>query len=283
MTIREINNTIEEGESLKVIALSYAEIASVKIRKIRAAVERNRLFFGEIAQVYQIIKTHAAAKKVFIKRHKPTLSILLTSNYGFYGNIDNEVIHLFLDTTPKFHTDRLVIGKTGQGYLKAMRYFNLYQSLTFKNDLPNPEELLRLASITHDYTQVLVFYPQLLTLLVQKAVVADITQSSIKQPTKNLPRSSYVIFEPELEKILQFFDSQITGLLLEQAFFEAELARTGSRLISMDQAQLEAERYIKKQKQLKAQTKRAIENTRLLESLTSIAEINKSHSLQKYG
>lgn len=277
MTIREINETIEEGESLKVIALSYGEIASAKIRKIRAAVERNRLFLDEIAEVYRTVKQHAVSKKIFAKRNKPMVSILLTSNYGFYGSIDTEVIRLFLETTPKFATDRIVVGKTGQAYLKAMQYFNIYQSITLQNDLPQEEELRQLNLLIRDYNRVLVFYPQFRTLLVQKPTVSDITQSSLGQISENqVQTTSYVIFEPELEKILGFFDSQIITLLLEQTFFEAELARTGSRILAMDQAQMEADRFIKQQKQFKAHTKRMIDGTRLLESMASVAAVNKS-------
>lgn len=280
MTIREINETIEEGDSLKTIALSYVELASVKIRKIRAAVEQNRLFFDEIAQVYRLVRQQAILKRVSIKKTKPAVSILLTSNYGFYGNIDTEVVRLFMETTPKFPTDRVVVGKTGQAYLKAMRYFSRYEPVAFKNDLPNSNELKALNAAIKNYSQILVFYPELRTLLIQKPAVTDITQTyrqELNQTTE--PKGSYVIFEPELEKILEFFNDQIISLLLEQTFFEAELARTGARIIAMDQAQTEAGRYLETQKQLKTHIQRMIQNTRLLENLTSVMAVRK----EKHG
>ena len=276
MTIREINETIEEGESLKTIALVFVELASVKIRKIRAEVEQNRLFFDEIAQVYRTVRQQAVSKKVSVKKTKPAVSILLTSNYGFYGNIDIEVVRLFLETTPKFPTDRVIIGRTGQAYLKAMRYFNPYEPLVFKNDLPNPNELKALNAAIRNYSQILVFYPELHTLLVQKPAVTDITQTYRQEFNQtSVPAGSYVIFEPELEKILEFFNDQIISLLLEQTFFEAELARTGARIIAMDQAQTEAGRYLETQKQLKAHIQRMIQNTRLLENLNSMMAVRK--------
>lgn len=276
MTIREINETIEEGQSLKTIALSYVELASVKIRKIRAAVERNRLFFDEIAEVYRIIRQQAIAKKVFLRKTKPVVSVLLTSNYGFYGNIDTEVVRLFFETTPKFKTDRVVIGKTGLAYLKAMRYFHPYEPIVFRQDSPNANELKAFNAAIRNYNQVLVFYPELRTLLIQKPAVADITQTYRQEFNQtSVPAGSYVIFEPELRKILEFFDSQIISLLLEQTFFEAELARTGARIIAMDQAQTEADRYLETQKQLKTHVQRMIQNARLLENLTSVMAVRK--------
>ena len=161
MTIREINQAIEEGQSLKLIAQAYGEIATLKIRKIRAAVEKNRLFFNEIAQVFRIVKLQAGFKKVAIQKSRKTVSIMLTSNFRFYGSIDTDVIHFFLENTPKLPTERIVIGKTGNHYLKVMNYFNTYQSIEFGGDLPTAAELASLGQIIKDFQRVLVFYPRL--------------------------------------------------------------------------------------------------------------------------
>jgi len=53
------------------------------------------------------------------------------------------------------------------------------------------------------------------------------------------------------------------------------LARTGARIIAMDQAQTEAGRYLETQKQLKAHIQRMIQNTRLLENLNSMMAVRK--------
>ena len=215
-----------------------------------------------------------------IRKSKGTVSIMLTSNFRFYGGIDNEVIHFFLESTPKFPTDRIVIGKTGNHFLQVINYFNTYQSIELKGDLPDSEELTRLGQMIKDYQQVLVFYPKLSTLLVQKPVITDITQSDILTSPgahQAVPNNPYVIFEPELDKILSFFDNQIITLLLEQTFFEAELSRTASRILSMDQAQVGAKHFIEDQKQLKAHLQRIEESAHLLESLSSLKAIRKDH------
>ena len=69
---------------------------------------------------------------------------------------------------------------------------------------------------------------------------------------------------------MQFFDSQINSLLLLQTFYEAELSRTASRILSMDQAQIEANKNILENKKLLAQTLRNIEGNRLLENITKL-------------
>lgn len=282
MTIREINELIDTDFSLKQISQAYGEIALIKIKKIRSDVEKNRQFFEEISNVYRLVKQQASLKKITLPKSKKSVSILLTSNFGFYGGIDNQVIQLFLQTTAKIPTDRIVIGRTGQNFLKTIRYFHQLIEVNFKADLPDQSELINLSNSIKDYSQILVFYPQLSTLFIQNPQVVDITQSSI--PTSNLqppnpssnfqhPTSNYVIFEPELLKMIQFFDSQINTLLLSQTFYESELARTGSRILSMDQAQVEANKFIDQNKKLLAQTLRNIEGHRLLEKTYKLMQL----------
>ena len=66
MTIKEIDTILEEGNSLKQIAQSYTEIANLKIKRIRSEVERNRIFFEEIASVFALMKRLAIKKKFSI-------------------------------------------------------------------------------------------------------------------------------------------------------------------------------------------------------------------------
>lgn len=279
MTIREINELIETSSSLKSIAQAYGEIALLKIKKIRAAVERNRQFFQEIAGVYRIVRTQAVLKKIILPKKKKTVSILLTSNYRFYGSIDAQVTASFLETTPRFATDRIVVGKTGNEYLKAMRYFHQYTYIELRSDLPNAAELADLTNLTRQYSQIIVFYPQLSTILVQQPKVLDITQFSTLGPNQTGQIEQYVIFEPEIDKIIEFFENQINTLLLEQTFFESELARTGSRILAMDQGQIEANKFIAKTRQLLAKTKRGIEGNRMLENISTFLFLKKEKGI----
>ena len=80
------------------------------------------------------------------------------------------------------------------------------------------------------------------------------------------------IFEPEIIRMLDFFDSQIKILLLEQTILESELARTASRLIAMDQAQSRAKDFISDNKRALGQLKKSTYNARLLETLATMSK-----------
>lgn len=272
MTIKELNQLIEEGNSLKTIAQSYSEIANLKIKRIRNRVEINRLFFQDMFKVYALVKSLAAKKKIIVSKPKKCISIILTSNYRFYGTINSSLIDFFYKSTKSIETDRVMLGKAASEYFKHTPVFKNYREIILKTDTPSPLELTNLVNIIKDYNQVLIFYSKLKSLLVQEATFTDITATTEKIPLDQ-KRASHFIFEPELSKILIFFDSQILTLLLEETFLESELARTASRFISMDQAESASIKVLKEYERLKSYAERNLRNNQLLESIASILSV----------
>lgn len=268
MTIKEIDALLEEGQSLKAIAQAYSEIANLKIKRIRGAVERNRLFFEEISNVYSFVKAFALKKKLIRHKPKKRLDILITSNYKFYGNINSSLIKYFLGLNREFReVDKIIIGKGGIDFFRATKLLTNYHEVELKDDMPTPLELSDLVKVISQYNQVLVFYSKLKSLLSQQATFTDLTAISFYiQAFQVEGKLIQFIFEPELPKIVAFFESQILNLLLEQTFLESELSRTASRFISMDQAESQANKFIKEHQKLKGYTKRSLLNNQILEN-----------------
>lgn len=284
MTIKQIDELLEEGQSLKVIAQAYSEIANLKIKRIKAEVERNRLFLDEISKIYSIVKAFAIRKKAIVPKPKKRLCILLTSNARFYGNINTSLINYFVGLSRELaDVDKIVLGKAGINFFKAAKILPKYQEMLLGRDIPTGSELNQLAQISANYNQVLIFHSKMKSLLNQQTTFTDITAVSTYMMdfyVKNLdPKNNknimHFIFEPDLPKILHFFDSQILTLLLEQAFLESELSRTASRFISMDQAETQANKVIKEYETLKAYTKRNMDNNTILENFATMMAVKR--------
>lgn len=277
MTIKEIEQILEEGDSLKQIAQAYSEIANLKIKRIRVEVERNRLFFQEISKVYGLVKRLAIKRRVIVAKPKKMISIIITSNYRFYGKINSDLIDYFTLNTKNLDTDRIILGKAAVDHFKSHPVFPNASTVMLKGDQPNAAELIQLVNLIKDYSQVLVFFSKLKSLLVQEPTAVDITATSAindgLSPEEEKKMDMSFIFEPELSKTLNFFDSQILTLLLEETFLESELARTASRFISMDQAESEANKFITEYIKLKAYAKRNVVNNQLLENFAAIASL----------
>ena len=182
-----------------------------------------------------------------------------------------------------------------------MNYTHTYKPITLQKDLPTPQELTSLGATINNYSQVLVYFSKMESVLIQKPQVQDITQSTVLTPeeleaakhqpnlfdllihgniSKDLSKNEKeedFLFEPDVVKMLNFFENQITTLLLEQAFLESELSRTASRLISMDQAQSNADNLIRQRKQLLNLAQKSLANEQVLETSIAIEALRRIH------
>jgi F0F1-type ATP synthase gamma subunit len=264
MTIRELKDNKEEGLGLKLLTQAYTEIASIKLNRIRKEVEGTRVFYKEISGLYQLVKFMADQKQ--LRQPKKTVSILLTSNYRFNGHLNSSITTFFLNESSRYKTDLIVVGKLA---IESLQKQNVqFKAVTLKKDLPDDIELDQLTMQLQGYTQILVYYCEFQTVLKQLPIIRDITQNAAEVATPELHKNTF-IFEPEVLKILNFFDRQIKTALLQQTFLEAELARVASRLISMDQAATNANKFLESQEKLLKQTKKAKLNRSLLENWLS--------------
>lgn len=266
-SLKQLKQLVEEGESLRLISKSLGEVAAVRLNRIKSNVERNRSFFNEITQIYTMVKIIAKQKGIFTPNNGKTVSVLLTSNTQFSGKVSSQLTNYFVKNTLNFETDRIVVGKTGQNHIKRIQTDLPAQFVSFEEDLPSYQELKSLADSVRNYKRVLIYYSKLESMLSQKPAVSDITATadSIKLPVKEL---SY-IFEPEINVVLGFFDTQINILLLEQTLLESELSRVANRLVSMSEAEKRATIFLSEQRSLLSVSQHSLYNLRLLQSIIS--------------
>lgn len=279
MTTKQVLEKIEAGEGLKTLAESYTEIASIKLKQIRDDVERNTAFFEELTGIYSVVKQIASKNNLKVNfKTKDTISLILTSNYRFYGNINTKLSDAFYKQIQSYPSDLLVIGNTGQHLLKQLQRTKNATYIALKKDTPNEAELQTLARYIQPYNRILVYYSQFKSVVVQLPTVKDITQTNAtigKNNVSGLSDNLGFILEPEIAEMLVFFDSQITALLLQEVFLESELSRTASRLIAMDQAQTNAVDYITGHKRNLNATKKSSMNMKILETITAFANIKR--------
>ncbi len=272
MTIKEIQTTINQANALKQIAVAYTEISSNKIKRIRNLVEKNRNFLDELSVVYKVLKKRAQLRNLLPKKNGKTVSVLLSSNEHFSGSINQDLTKYFVDMARLQETDQIVIGKTALEWLNSIKYLLPYTKIILKKGYPESSELDALVRLVKDYSQIIIYYPQMSTVMLQIPSRVDITQTAYLSEIKvsEVDAKKLFIFEPEFTKILAYFESQVTNLLLQQAFLEGELSRTAARLISMDESQSNADKVIKQNIIALDHAKKSAANGRLLETYASI-------------
>ena len=109
MSIKAVENEIENAASLKVLVETYKLMAANSMRRIRSSVLENRAFhlglndvYQEVKRSYEIIISAEARKKNKPKRTplvagKTAKSVyaLISANTGLYGQIISKTFSLF--------------------------------------------------------------------------------------------------------------------------------------------------------------------------------------------
>jgi|GEM_PF-634400 F-type H+-transporting ATPase subunit gamma len=282
-SLRELKEELNEATTLQFISETFTEVNALKIKKIRAAFEKNRRFYEDITRVYHTVKLNAGKKKLLDVKEQNKKSIItrannnggvayvaITSNSHFYGALNLNVMRKFYQDTVDLTSGSLfVAGQTGVDYLNSMVKSLKYSTISFRKDSPTREELLDLLELTRGFDQVILYYPQFVTIVTQKVGVLDITQSTTLQDT-DVENVAQFIFEPELVKIVEFFETQVRLILLTRAMLESDLSRASARLSSMSAAEQRAATAVKTKKSAINKSVMSTRNNQLLDTFAGL-------------
>lgn len=271
--LRAIQQELLDSESIKLVTASLGEVAAFRLKSTKESIVHNSEFFKEIMEVYRTVEAVGVSSGVLKELQKEkidaTVSVLLTSNAHFYGGLDRELSDFFMENVKKYAGEKVVVGLSGVKTLTELG-LNPFKSIIFKQDLPNPEELKALIDSIRNYRRVLVYYSKFATLLDQRPEVADLSAEEGQTQVKDKPQSGYIL-EPEVKKMLQFFDQQILTALFNSIFLGANLSRIAARMVAMDSAEQNAQKEIDREKMEFLKAQKYLKNIQILENFVSIS------------
>ena len=281
---------LEALNSLKDLAESYEEIAVIRMQKIKDSVLKTRDFLAKLSDVFVDLKSsYSREVKDLMKRIKQgdkkliqnlqkidkTLMVYLSSNGRLYGSVTQKTFKLFIQdfkTTTDQDTDMVVIGSAGKemyegsGIGRPFKYFDLPDT-AFKID-----HIKELMQKFIQYERVHIYYGKFGNVVKQSPIATSITGEDIfeTETVSQVPREDRFIFEPTLEKIFHFFETQIMANLFAQTLLENQLARHASRVNAMEEALGHIEDEGKKLNQQKTRLKHLMMNKKQLETISGV-------------
>ncbi len=276
-TIADLKLQLDDAITLSLISSAFTEASAAGLQKVKKQFEINQQFYDEISHVYHLVRASGERlqlEKKIAPLEKKIVSVAMTSNQRFYGNLNVNVMRGYLEEIQKQKTDVLVIGLTGIDFMKSSGYVKPYNTMMFDKDSPTNIEIQKFLDATAQYDSILVYFPKFVSLVTQTVGVIDITQTI--SPTDQTPEEEiHILFEPEYSKILDFFKRQVRNLLLMRVLLEASLSRTSARLITMSSAEERADDLIKETKGQLRKIQLSIANRRLLETFAGIGKWKK--------
>jgi len=167
-----------------------------------------------------------------------SLAVLVTGTQLFTGEINLKIFDQFIDHVQHRPTDILILGQIGRDLYQQRRLTHVYQYLDLPEKYLQENDLKTLISYLRPYSNIDIFFGKYLNLTQQSPTASNVTgqiKVDLTDPSQIKSLTLY-IFEPELDKILDFFEQQIFTSLVKQTVNESYLAQIGSRIFLLEEA-----------------------------------------------
>lgn len=284
---KAITREITELAILQTVSRAYAEIASFRMQKTRSGVLLNRNFLNSISKVFQDIlvsykeevqklskqKVSKDNKNItFLAHNGKTVAVFLSANVGLYGDIVDKTFQKFASEIRGTDVEVTIIGKLGLSMFKDLFPNTNYTYFDFPDNDLRTDLLGEIISHLVAYEEIRIYYGKFRSVITQEPEVSKISSSLIdlenQQQVQVNPRK--YIFEPSLDRILVFFESEIFASLMDQIMRESQLAKLASRITAMTKAGENISLRLKKMQLEKLRLVHAIANKKQVNSVSSL-------------
>lgn len=266
-TSKFIKNELNSVASLNQLISSLEELSAMRYRKTKNNVLTTRSYLDEINFLYKQVKNNykrvkesSGEKFVETKFREPTkgtVYVLLTANGGLFGDVISKNFSNFRNYVTRIPADEvIVVGSVGQ---KLIEFSDLKEKINYSyfplsdasGDRENLDSILRHCL---DFKTIVIFYTKFIEILNQKPMADSVTgdivfEEAISSFETNQPQfETDFLFEPDIEKVLGLFETQMINTLFEQKILESGLSKFTSRMVALDSASQKTKENLNKLK-----------------------------------
>jgi F0F1-type ATP synthase gamma subunit len=249
-TQNELKQEFDQLDILQSITGVYGQLASIWMSSARDNIIRSRDYLFEMHQVFLTVFSSYAqevqrlAKKknlrrngkiTFLAHNGKKVGVFLGANMGFYGDIVNKTFELFIEEVRKDGLEVTVVGRQGVVMLQNEEPNMPYTFFDIPDEHVDQHQLLELIRHLVQYEEIRIYYGRFESFVTQQPMVFKLSADPYAELTQEKNPKHY-IFEPNIEKILVFFEKQVFSSIFEQTIRESQLAKAASRVMLMDRA-----------------------------------------------
>lgn len=247
---RLIDREISDLTAFRDLTQAYAEIASSRMKSTRDTTLKSRDFYAQIRSIFDEVRVTYAREVMRLRRRRrrkrdgeitflahngKEVAVFLSSNTGLYGDIVQKTFHRFLEYISADGAEVTIVGKYGRALFLEEKPGEPYTFFDLPDQGVDEVQISSLIRHVVQYEKIKVFHGKFQSVVSQ---IADELEVSAQLPEVQgaEEKKGAFIFEPELQKILMFFEREIFASTFEQAVRESQLARFASRVLAMDTA-----------------------------------------------
>ena len=195
---------------------------------------RPLLIFHMLIKFIKVLK--GKEKYTVLNTNGKTVSVLLSSNSGLYGDIIINTFDLFLRETSKIDTDIVIVGKLGKSMYESVQNKKKYEYFEMSDNEIDNLSVKKLNEYILEYSNIVVYHGSFESFISQVPAKTEVRVELHKVGDSLLNYDKNFLFEPSIEKIAEYFEKQVASLIFEQIVFESYLSKFASRMVSMDVA-----------------------------------------------
>lgn len=252
---KQIKEELVITKSMKMLTNAYQEHALEQINIARYSVLASRDFAIELTDIFSNVRTsYQNLIEKMIERDKKKLEalrksmkngkevlVLVSANNKLYGEIIPKICRLFLEKAQASDADLVIIGRDGKNFVLQAGLKRPYKYFEIPDTGITQESIKPLTAYLVPYENVTLYCGRFNNVISQEAIAASITgdqplPDEIQTKDKDHKNDSMFLFEPSIEYVMDFFETQIFSIILSQTISEAQLARFGSRIKAMETA-----------------------------------------------
>lgn len=280
---RQVQEEIYFAGTLEMLASAFEEISVMRIQKVKGFVLSSRQFLDELSSVFRDVKSAHKRKITLMLKERDKKSgnlvtqpgkevvVLMGANTRLYGNIVPKVFDFFMKNIINNTCDIVIIGKLGKELFDQADIKKPYTYFELSDYETSIESMKEVISYLANYPKITVFYGKFLNVANQEPTASDISGQTAMKTQEGGEESVFnAIFEPTLEDIINFFETQVLATFFQQTVHESQLARYASRIMAMEGAIENISQNLKSLKGQERRLKMALSNKKQSETLSRL-------------
>lgn len=294
MRLKNILEEINIVDDMEILSTAYEEISVMHMQRVRAKVLSSRSFVDSLQTILMHVRSayRHQVEDILKKKKQSTegttfstlpnngkdVVVLLSANAKLYGDIIPKTFNTFTQKIANTKADICIVGLLGKELYEELSNKKQYTFFEISDKAVSPQDIKKIVSYLAQYKSVTVYYGKFENVISQIPQATLVSGQDAFATEENASGKSYKFFyEPSLEEMLNFFETQFFSSLFQQTIHEHELARHASRIKTMEQALLQIHTRKKVLARQKKRMTNSLRNAKQLQTISGISLWRKKH------
>ncbi len=241
-SLQELNRRIKSVKSTRKITRAMQLVSSAKMRKSQLAALSGRKYAELAWQLIEDINNGQELDHPLLKSNfeaKKTAVIIISTNKGLVGAFNNNLFKKILKLSKEAELDVITVGRKASEAMPKLKQSLVSSFKKLDTTIP-VKEIYPLAKFISDeyasnkYKQVYLVYNKFVSMISQEASVQ--TLLPLIRPEHSNHKAGEVIFEPNINEVLNNLLPRIIESQIYQAILESDASEHSARMMMMKNA-----------------------------------------------